>query len=445
MRTPTAERDRTESRRGVARGWARGLVLACGAAVVLIAGCAQGGKKPSPVAVNSGLDALASDGGELNMHSEPVQWDGPLTDEQKKALVAEAAVDLEKLLNGDKPNASGAGSGAGSNTEPMSAGLGTYAAAGNTPAASATNATGTGATGTDGATMNQASETAPAVGSAVEPVVAANDDAMRQASQVWAKQAQAIREPGAANDPGVDLAQRMAAMLRERDANGKPRVSDAVALAAVENAIPGAIATLNETHSTLGGKLTPRDRATLIEARDRLMATPGAVDSQLASALQGIVSANTVQVTRAALCTKVMGFGRYDAFASNSFIAGRPIRAIVYTELDGFGTRPAKQGDPVQKNASISEQVSVELSQSLSLYSESGLLAWHRPAQRVIETTRQKRRDFYLIHQIELPGTLSLGTYSLKVTVEDASAGTTTEAMLPIHIVADGSVLNMPK
>lgn len=436
MRTPTAERDRTESRRDLARGWARGLVLACGAAVVLMAGCAQGGKKPSPVAVNSGLDALASDGGELTMHSEPVQWDGPLTDEQKKALVAEAAVDLEKLLNGDKPTASGAAS----NTEPMSAGLGTYAAAGNTPAASATNAT-----GTDSATTNQANETAPAAGPAVEPVVAANDDAMRQASQVWAKQAQAIREPGAANDPGVDLAQRMAAMLREKDASGKPRVSDAVALAAVENAIPGAIATLNETHSTLGGKLTPRDRATLIEARDRLMATPGAVDSQLASALQGIVSANTVQVTRAALCTKVMGFGRYDAFASNSFIAGRPIRAIVYTELDGFGTRPAKQGDPVQKNASISEQVSVELSQSLSLYSESGLLAWHRPAQRVIETTRQKRRDFYLIHQIELPGTLSLGTYSLKVTVEDASAGTTTEAMLPIHIVADGSVLNMPK
>jgi hypothetical protein len=141
-----------------------------------------------------------------------------------------------------------------------------------------------------------------------------------------------------------------------------------------------------------------------------------------------------------ALCTKVLGFGRFETFVSDTFYAGKPIRAIVYAEVDGFAYRPARAGDPVQRNVPLAEQQSVDLTQRLSLFhDQSGLLAWHVPAQRVVETSRNQRRDFFLIHQVELPKNLTVGTYVLKITIEDSTSGATTEASLPIKIVAGGS------
>jgi hypothetical protein len=94
----------------------------------------------------------------------------------------------------------------------------------------------------------------------------------------------------------------------------------------------------------------------------------------------------------------------------------------------------------VQSGSSLSDLISVDLSQSLSLYQDQGgLLSWHRPARPVIETSRNKRRDFYIIQQIELPSGLSIGRYNLKVTIKDRTSGGEAETILPITIVADRS------
>jgi hypothetical protein len=228
----------------------------------------------------------------------------------------------------------------------------------------------------------------------------------------------------------------MAGVLRDK------RIPDAVALAPIESMSPGVLADIESPKNYLGAKLSAEDRATLADARDRILAQPGAANDALARSLARLAPPPQLKIGRALLCTRVQGFGRYDPYDTNTFIARRPIRAIVYIELDGFLSRPARGVDPVDSSMSLSDQVSVELSQSLTLFHDpSGLQAWHRPAKSVVDTSRNKRRDFYLIQQIELPDTLSVGKYNLKVTVKDVTSGSEAEAVLPISVVADASAV----
>ncbi len=249
-------------------------------------------------------------------------------------------------------------------------------------------------------------------------------------------------EPEEPFDPLLDLAQRMAKLLRESGQDGKPRIPDAVALGPIEALEPGVLYDLESPDNPLGARLSPEDRETLIKARNNILDNPGTASTALVQALSRLAPPSPFKISRAVLCSRVMGFGSFDAFPTTTFIAGRPIRAIVYVEVDGFAARPAREGDPVQQNVPLEEQVSVDLAQSLTLYQDpSGLLSWHRPARPVIETSRNKRRDFYIIQQIELPPTLSIGRYNLKVLVKDRTTGAESEAIIPIRVVADTSAV----
>lgn len=252
-------------------------------------------------------------------------------------------------------------------------------------------------------------------------------------------EAQELVTPVEPFDATVDLAQRIARLLRD-PGEGRQKMPDAVALGPIEALEPGILADLEEADNRIGPKLSAEDRAALIAARDNILANPAGVNESLVRALSKLAPPPTLKIARSALCTRVNGFGHYEPLGTTTFLFGRPIRAIVYVELDGFASRPAREGDPAQSGSSLSEQVSVDLTQSLSLYQDpSGLLSWHRPARAVIETSRNKRRDFYVIQQIELPGTLSIGRYNLKVTVKDRTSGSEAEAVLPITVVADRS------
>ncbi len=239
-------------------------------------------------------------------------------------------------------------------------------------------------------------------------------------------------------DPLVDTAARMASLLRQTDASGKALITDLAAILPVESMRPGVLATLHDAGNPLAS-LSADDKAVLIAARDRLLADPSNASNDLIKSLR---PASGLMILRTALCTRVEGFGRFDPYSTSTFVQGRTLRAIVYVELDGFATRPARDSDPVMSNVAIDEQVSVDLTQSLSLYHDADdLLAWHRPARGVIETSRNKRRDFYLIQQIDLPPTLTVGRYNLKVTVTDRTTQAQAEAIIPIEIVAHESAL----
>ena len=238
-------------------------------------------------------------------------------------------------------------------------------------------------------------------------------------------------------DPVTDLAQRIAAMLREPGTPERPRIADAAAIAAIESLRPGAMADLDTSASKLASSLSPQDRTTLLDARDRLAGRHAQANEELGKLLTAVSPAPSLTIARASLCTRVTGFGAYTPYASTVFRAGQPIRAIVYIELDHFATRPARDGDQVFADSPIDQQVSVELSQSVSLFQDpGGLLAWHTPAQPITDTSRSKRRDFYLIQRIELPRTLSIGKYNIKVQVKDLVANAEAEAVIPITVVA---------
>lgn len=155
----------------------------------------------------------------------------------------------------------------------------------------------------------------------------------------------------------------------------------------------------------------------------------------LAGALDRAAAGGSVGIARAALCTKVDGFGRYTEFPGRSVLAGRKQRAIVYVELDRFGHRPASGPDG-------EAGFSVELTQDLSLYHEAdGLLAWRKGEQEISDFSRNRRRDFFVVQMIDLPETLTIGKYALKVRVRDRATGAEAEASLPIEVVAQGALL----
>ncbi len=249
---------------------------------------------------------------------------------------------------------------------------------------------------------------------------------------------EAAPEPvAAASDAVTEIAGRMAAMLREPGTPDRPRIADAAALATIESLRPGALSDLDNVSSSLASSLSPEDRATLLDARDRLASRPAHANEEIGKLLTAVSPAPTLTIARASLCTRVTGFGAYTPYPGTVFRAGQPIRAIVYIELDHFATRPARDGDQVFADAPIDQQVSVELSQSVSLFQDpGGLLAWHVPAQPITDTSRSKRRDFYLIQRIELPRTLSIGKYNIKVQVKDLVANAEAETVIPITVVA---------
>lgn len=423
------------------RAWRVALVAA---GLVALGGCGGGGSKsdrpaqpgraePAPPP-STGLNALALEGEGLRLGSE-VDLDRPLTDADKSALAELAALDLESLL-AKRPGAT-----ASAAPEPAD-GWGAWGASpGAGLTALAPEAAGPpGVTNTAPGTVGR--EDAP---TSPAPVVLreADDSVLRAAEDAWATPTPRVTPAGtggatalAARGPDdtlLDMARKMAALLREPTG----RIDDAVALAAVESLRPGVLASLDDPANVLRARLDPADLAALLEARGRVASGLSEGMASLTRALAGIAPAPGLRVTRGALCRRVQGFGRYEAFATTRFVAGAPIRAIVYTEIDGFGYRPAREGDPALKDVPLGEQVSVELTQELGLFQEpGGLRVWHRPSQRVIETTRGKRRDFYLIHTIELPPTLGVGSYVLKVTVTDAATGSGDEMNIPITVVA---------
>ncbi len=145
----------------------------------------------------------------------------------------------------------------------------------------------------------------------------------------------------------------------------------------------------------------------------------------------------------AALCTKVTGFGKLEAMpirkGRNAFVfpAARVSRAIVYVELENFGYRAAKSTDP---DFAQGDAWAVELSTEIQLLDDpDSILQFKERERTVIETGRNKRRDFYLVQEIELPPTLTVGAYNLKLILRDKSGAepVRSEIVLPVQIVAD--------
>jgi hypothetical protein len=136
-----------------------------------------------------------------------------------------------------------------------------------------------------------------------------------------------------------------------------------------------------------------------------------------------------LSIRGAKLCTKVNGYGVYSVFESNSFLAGKEQPMIVYAELDHFSS------------ATEDEQQVVRLTQQITLYNDvDGLAVWKVKPTQIIDRSRNKRRDFFVVQIVNLPSRLTVGKYQLKLQITDEVGQAVDEVAIPIQIVADNEL-----
>jgi outer membrane murein-binding lipoprotein Lpp len=232
--------------------------------------------------------------------------------------------------------------------------------------------------------------------------------------------ADAIRDQGAQSDPfTAALAKAAVAPLVGLAPDADP------SLTAEATGITDAVFTLLTDLSSLGSDPDPDEAAALAR-----------------SFADDLNEDRPLEITAAALCSRVDGFGRYNAFHTPKFLSGRAARVVVYVEIDHFSHAPLTSNyrGPNQSDA---PQWEVRLSQEINLYRANETVpVWTLPASTLTDISRNKRRDFHVTNQITLPATLALGMYKLKVTMRDLVSGAQAEKTIAIQIVTDPGLLS---
>jgi hypothetical protein len=237
-------------------------------------------------------------------------------------------------------------------------------------------------------------------------------------------------------------------LLRQKAAAGggaDPRAAY-IALAAMEGLRPGSSQQVITPRAIGADPLTPDDRASVDEIRELMKSLGAAPPTRpIATILREMADRagmdQPVRLGASYLCTRVTGYGRFTPMKATRMLQGRPHRAIVYAEVASFGQRSATEEEAQQADVPGVDgrpRFAVDLTEELLLYHDAdGVLAWSRPAQRILETSVNRRRDFYLVQQVTLPETLTIGAYKLKVVVRDRTTGSEDQAIIPLEIVAE--------
>jgi len=131
-----------------------------------------------------------------------------------------------------------------------------------------------------------------------------------------------------------------------------------------------------------------------------------------------------LNLTAGVLCKEVRGFGLYTPIDPARFDAGQAHNVIVYCEVDNFSSQ--------LNDKSLWE---TRLEQELVLYTETGLAVWNDKKTVFTDSSRNRRRDFFVNKIITLPDKLTIGRYVLKITMTDQNANRVAEMSLPIVIV----------
>lgn len=245
-----------------------------------------------------------------------------------------------------------------------------------------------------------------------------------------------------------EAALKLVDLLRQdATSNSTDAFHSAMALAALEAVRPGSAAKVITPDSTDGGSL-PDDQRTLITAFKDFVTglmiasqeknpKPDFLNNRAAELADAFISTRPMRI-RAAMVAKVTGFGQYIPLGNGKYQQGKPIRAVIYTEVRRFQHRTIKEGDTAKAAAQAGDAWAVELTQELQLIHDAdGVKAWQHNEQTITETSRNKKHDFYLVENLTLPPTLSIGAYKLKVIVRDKSSGQEDEAIIPFEVVAD--------
>lgn len=254
--------------------------------------------------------------------------------------------------------------------------------------------------------------------------------------------------PPTTDERQAGLVAELLELLQQRSAASHDPSADAMIISLLASLDPEAA---GPKLKALAADLSPAQREMLEAVRELAAQLPTAAskDPRELSALLDRVSAKlsaqqggALTLPTVALCSRVESFGRYTPLTSTAFLAGRAQPAIVYTEVAGFTHQPRSS---VTTDAPDTPQPdgewTVNLGQTLSLFHSDGTLAWKRAEQTIRDVSRNQRRDYYLVQRIDLPPTLSIGSYNLKVAVRDLNSSASIEQIVPLTVVADAGLI----
>ncbi|MEM9018969.1 MAG: hypothetical protein AAGC44_00280 [Planctomycetota bacterium] len=166
---------------------------------------------------------------------------------------------------------------------------------------------------------------------------------------------------------------------------------------------------------------------------DQLVADPGSrLDmSGMIDRLSEVVGEQPLSIKQAELCRRVDGYGVYEVFEGHRFPAGQVNRMLVYIEIDDFIRQPTAE-----------ETYQVKVSVELELYDRRGeVVLWRQQPETIVDESRNLRRDFFLIQPVNLPASLGVGEYRLKVRVRDLHSGSLAESTISdLRLLADQAV-----
>ncbi|MEM0984517.1 MAG: hypothetical protein AAGI17_11280 [Planctomycetota bacterium] len=160
----------------------------------------------------------------------------------------------------------------------------------------------------------------------------------------------------------------------------------------------------------------------------------------LDTARRSIAAQAGLRLIDAALTTRVRGLSDYDPITKPSFLRGRRIRVLAYAEIERFASE--RFSPATSAKAELGEQYRSRIEVTTRLYNDAdGLEVWNsagNPGGGAVNVEGRRPMDrMHLSSYVELPPTLSLGSYRLKVEVRDAITGSVAERSIPLNVVAD--------
>ncbi len=168
----------------------------------------------------------------------------------------------------------------------------------------------------------------------------------------------------------------------------------------------------------------------MVAALRRTVLSGQAIDPEVAErVLYDSEEAPPIRISNLVLCQRVQGYGVYDPRHGHGFMAGTKPSFVLYVELEDFQIQAMSDG--------LHE---VRLAQELRLYTETGTTVWEQPPVRIVDASRNRRRDFFTTQVVRMPATLGVGRYLLSLTVTDEIGNAMDETKIPLEVVASTSL-----
>ncbi len=240
------------------------------------------------------------------------------------------------------------------------------------------------------------------------------DEAVKPASLEAEVQAPPA-DPAAEWRDGVDRLRKLARESAERpDSENDDQATLWTARAELVDCLP------DDVSAGAAPAVLPRAVAVLADAAAGRDADASALSAEIESAVSTLEERVPLGINALELCRKIDGFGSFETVDPQTLKAGRPV--LVYCELAGL--RYGQEGDEFVSRVSTR----VEL-----LRADNGAKVWEIQGEAE-DHCRRRRRDSYVSTLINIPESIEPGSYSLRLTQTDASAGASASAELAVTI-----------